>query len=214
MKDWFKLLIGGTIGGLLGGALCLFVLALAYDNSEFFGNVADWVSGIGSITAILFVYAQIIQQDKQYKTDRTLEIKIRTEPVIAEIAVTKINIIVVNDSLANCILDMVYFQFGEESSEISFKYPYTKENPDILIKAKEGKKFEVNLIELLDLFENRIKAGLMPNVEIVSLIPTVKTIGGDVFRGDEYVLSFEELKKEIEGREKYLGLVKLASQSN
>lgn len=37
----------GIIGGLLGGTLCLIILAIAYNSSDVFGNVADWVSGIG-----------------------------------------------------------------------------------------------------------------------------------------------------------------------
>lgn len=52
MKDWIKPVIVGTIGGLLGGMLCLIVLAIAYNNSGVFGNVADWFGAVGTISAV------------------------------------------------------------------------------------------------------------------------------------------------------------------
>lgn len=70
MKDWIKPLTSGIIGGLLGGMLCLIILAIAYNNSEVFGNVADWVSGVGSVTAIYFVYRQIKQQTDQHSEEK------------------------------------------------------------------------------------------------------------------------------------------------
>lgn len=59
MKDWIKSMGAGLVGGLFGGVLCLIILDIAYNNSEVFGNVADWVSGIGSLGAILMVLFQI-----------------------------------------------------------------------------------------------------------------------------------------------------------
>lgn len=70
MREWIKPLIGGIIGGLLGGMLCLAILAITYRNSEVFGNVADWVSGLGSVTAIYFVYRQIKQQTDQHNEEK------------------------------------------------------------------------------------------------------------------------------------------------
>lgn len=67
MKDWLKPLIAGIIGGMFGGILCLIILSIAYNNSEVFGNVADWVSGIGSIGAILAVYWQVQKQSSDNK---------------------------------------------------------------------------------------------------------------------------------------------------
>lgn len=76
MKYWFKTVAVGIAGGLLGGALCLIVLALAYNNSEVFGNVADWVSGIGSVVAIYLVYRQIKQQTDQHNEEKGHDFKI------------------------------------------------------------------------------------------------------------------------------------------
>ena len=59
MKEWIRLLSGGILGGLLGSGLGLLVLSLALRNYNVFGNVADWVSGIGSLGAILMVLFQI-----------------------------------------------------------------------------------------------------------------------------------------------------------
>lgn len=53
MEEWIKQVIFGIIGGLLGGLLCLIVLASAYNNSEVFGTVADWVSGIATLLAVI-----------------------------------------------------------------------------------------------------------------------------------------------------------------
>ena len=39
------------------------------------GSLADWVSGIGSLLAVAFAYWQIAEQRKQYKKDKTYEIK-------------------------------------------------------------------------------------------------------------------------------------------
>ncbi|QHM55703.1 hypothetical protein [Leuconostoc mesenteroides] len=67
MKDWLKFLTVGILGGLLGGALYLIVFVIIHRNSEVFGNVADWVSGIGSLFAIIFVYIQIRESQRQSK---------------------------------------------------------------------------------------------------------------------------------------------------
>lgn len=68
MKDWVKSVIvgivGGLFGGLMGGALGLLVLAIALKNYNAFGNVADWLSGIGTFGAILMVLFQI-RKDKE-----------------------------------------------------------------------------------------------------------------------------------------------------
>lgn len=64
MKEWIKSVGAGLVSGLLGGVLCLICLAITYNNSDVFGNVADWVSGIGSFIAIIFIYIQIRQSDK------------------------------------------------------------------------------------------------------------------------------------------------------
>ena len=67
MKKWIKSVGAGLIGGLFGGVLCLIILDIVYNNSEVFGNVADWVSGIGAIGAILAVYWQVQKQSRDSK---------------------------------------------------------------------------------------------------------------------------------------------------
>lgn len=53
MKEWIRSLSGGILGGLLGSGLGLLVISLALRNYNVFGNVADWVSGIGTIAAVI-----------------------------------------------------------------------------------------------------------------------------------------------------------------
>lgn len=50
--------------GVAGGLLGLLFLAIISNDPEKFGNVADWLSGVGSVIAIFFVYAQIKQQSR------------------------------------------------------------------------------------------------------------------------------------------------------
>lgn len=50
--------------GVAGGLSGLLFLAIISNDPEKFGNVADWLSGMGSVIAIFFVYAQIKQQSR------------------------------------------------------------------------------------------------------------------------------------------------------
>lgn len=55
----------GIFYGLLGGVIGLFILFLISKNTTLYGNVADWASGLGSIGAIVLVYRQIKESQKQ-----------------------------------------------------------------------------------------------------------------------------------------------------
>ncbi|MDI6666423.1 hypothetical protein QMA56_01730 [Leuconostoc falkenbergense] len=65
MKDFSKQAGKGIFYGSIGGVIGLLILAICIKNNNFFGNVADWVSGIGSIGAIVIVYRQIKESQKQ-----------------------------------------------------------------------------------------------------------------------------------------------------
>lgn len=68
MKEWFKQVAKGISYGLIGSSFGLLILYMALKNYNIFGNVADWVSGVGSLVAIIFVYEQIKESQKQSET--------------------------------------------------------------------------------------------------------------------------------------------------
>ena len=50
--------------GMLVGGILILIIILSFVDSNIFGNVADWVSGIGAIGAILAVYWQVQKQSR------------------------------------------------------------------------------------------------------------------------------------------------------
>ncbi|MDC2804819.1 hypothetical protein [Leuconostoc suionicum] len=48
--------------GMLVGVILVLIIILSFVNSNIFGNVADWVSGIGSIVAIFMIFWQVKKQ--------------------------------------------------------------------------------------------------------------------------------------------------------
>lgn len=134
MKDWLKPLVGGTIGGLLGGILCLIILAIAYNNSEVFGNVADWLSGVGSVTAIYFVYRQIKQQTDQHGEEKGHDLQIALSNRVIKKAVNSGGIIIDGET------EIFFFGTNNGMMPSSFRYidVYTSENFEIL-KANHEK---------------------------------------------------------------------------
>lgn len=72
MKNWFKeywvYVAIAIFGGIIGTALSL---TIWHQNN--IGTLADWVSGIGSVVAIVFAYWQIDEQRKEYEEDRNYE---------------------------------------------------------------------------------------------------------------------------------------------
>ncbi|WP_278319729.1 hypothetical protein [Latilactobacillus sakei] len=63
----FRTVIVAMIAFFVGISLTL--MGLSFNKGDF-GSVADWVSGVGSIFAIVAVYQQIKQSDKQYRLDK------------------------------------------------------------------------------------------------------------------------------------------------
>lgn len=76
MKEKIKQVGIGVCYGLVGGGVGLIILALASKNPNVYGTVADWVSGIGAITAIFFVYIQIKQQSYQHDEQKAHDFEI------------------------------------------------------------------------------------------------------------------------------------------
>lgn len=53
------------LAGFVGGAICM-----ALNGYKNLGTAADWLSGIGSVGAILFAYLQIREQISEYENDK------------------------------------------------------------------------------------------------------------------------------------------------
>ena len=62
IKKYGWLIFIAFLAGMLGNTFCTFI-----EHLENWGSVADWVSGIGSLFAIVFAYKQICQQKKQMR---------------------------------------------------------------------------------------------------------------------------------------------------
>ena len=67
MCKFVKTIFGGVLGGLLGTFFAYIIFATSDNIPEKYGNLADWLSGIGSIGAILAVWWQSRQEKKLLK---------------------------------------------------------------------------------------------------------------------------------------------------
>lgn len=63
----------GLVGALLGNAIIFTIYALF---SAKYGTLADWMSGVGTVAAILFVYWQIAEQRKEFNESKTARLRI------------------------------------------------------------------------------------------------------------------------------------------
>ena len=68
-----KFICLGLIGALLGNGI-VYSFSSLFSNK--FGTLADWVSGLGTITAIFFVYCQIEEQRKEFNFTNKIECEI------------------------------------------------------------------------------------------------------------------------------------------
>lgn len=92
------------------------------------GNVADWLSGTGSVLAILFVYLQIKQQADQHEEEKGhyLEIALSSRPISKEIAP--------GATVISGETEIFFWATNSGMMPSSFKYidVYTSENFEIL----------------------------------------------------------------------------------
>lgn len=63
----------GLIGSLIGNGIVFFFFAFT---SSKYGTLADWVSGIGTVAAIFFVYWQIDEQKREFKEETSSKVSI------------------------------------------------------------------------------------------------------------------------------------------
>lgn len=72
--------IGVAIGVIIGSILGVCIGFISNGNAQVYGNAADWVSGIGSIGAILIVFWQVTKQStenqRQYERDQEFKYKV------------------------------------------------------------------------------------------------------------------------------------------
>lgn len=98
------------------------------------GNVADWVSGIGSVIAIFFVYRQIKQQTDQHNEEKghDLQIALSNRSINKEIGPVA--------TIIGAETEIFFFGTNSGMMPSSFKYidVYTSENFEIL-KANHEK---------------------------------------------------------------------------
>lgn len=78
LNEKIKYILLGLIGSLIGNGIVFFLLAFS---SSKYGTLADWVSGIGTVAAIFFVYLQINEQRSEFKESKKhyLQIAIWTQ---------------------------------------------------------------------------------------------------------------------------------------
>lgn len=90
-KVWINLL----------GVVFLLIILLSFWKADVFGNVADWISGIGSLIAIVFVYIQIResrdQLQKQLKTERERNFQ-QARPLFKLVKKSNVSLIDIMDS--------------------------------------------------------------------------------------------------------------------
>lgn len=73
MNEKVKYLLIGLIGSLIGNGIIFFFIAWG---SPKYGTLADWVSGLGTVAAIVFVYLQIDEQRREFNESKTAKLKI------------------------------------------------------------------------------------------------------------------------------------------
>ncbi|MCS6142258.1 hypothetical protein FH621_01610 [Latilactobacillus curvatus] len=77
MKDYMKLKYVTFILALFFIGFSIVLTTVAFVKGDI-GSVADWVSGLGSVFAIVAVYQQIKQSDRQYQDNKKSSLKIAT----------------------------------------------------------------------------------------------------------------------------------------
>ena len=178
MKNWFKeywvYVAIAIFGGIIGTALSL---TIWHQNN--IGTLADWVSGIGSVVAIVFAYLQIREQRDEYEDDK------KHQKEIAQIN--------------NKPLFEVYISNILNSSDETFFFPAEKlgkENEESLFTFRELS----NQYYLLDLkFFYCIKSvkdctAINPTLVITYESPNHKEIDQDIIHADTIIRGGKEVR--------------------
>lgn len=77
-KKWIKLAVFALMGGFIGGCVTFIVFKQLPYIPEKYGSLADWVSGIGSIGSILFVWKQMKQDQIRYDDSYKPNLEVHT----------------------------------------------------------------------------------------------------------------------------------------
>lgn len=73
MNRKIEYILLSLIGSLIGNGIVFFFFAFT---SSKYGTLADWVSGIGTVAAIFFVYWQIDEQQSEFKESKIHNLEI------------------------------------------------------------------------------------------------------------------------------------------
>lgn len=152
LKSIGILIIGIIIGLLIGLFSKYFRLSIVISGEQF-GSVADWVSGIGSVMAILFVYLQLKEQQKEiemhrkeFEEEKNADIKVAVVPVKQkqDNGKTIVRTYAYNIGFSAGSFKFIGFVTKEELEKIKKFDPHNFGNdPILLIKSPvEEQKFE------------------------------------------------------------------------
>lgn len=142
--------------GMLGGGIVV-LLKNGFNDST--GSIADWVSGIGTLGALIFAYKEIIDTRKQFDEEHKAKLKVYAnwkEPLNLNIEETETDIILHTDLNGEISLHIIPVNKGLASGIYRYfgicKAEKVGEIISLVKKAERGKlsyKEESNLLDLI-----------------------------------------------------------------
>lgn len=87
-------IIGAIVGIIIAALLGFIICFISNGNAQVYGNVADWLSGIGSIGAILIVFWQVKKQstENQQNYERDQEFKYKVSRPLLKMSIENLTI--------------------------------------------------------------------------------------------------------------------------